>query len=176
MPCVTIIGSSICDKRLDPIPARRRWSRSDAGPGDAYTRGTPRSFTRGQRRDDAPARTARPATADTQAGYAGEAEAVKDVGPLTELRDLAFAFKDIDKRFTHARRLLLRVRRHDDFKDLEFQKRRKILQQLALWTYKDDDLPAERRPDRALKWPKGDRRARTTGRFGRSSKPRASEP
>jgi predicted acylesterase/phospholipase RssA len=73
-------------------------------------------------------------------------------GELTELRDLAFALKDVDKRFTHARRLLIRARRHDDFKDLELRKRRKILQQLALCTYKDDDLPAERRLDRALKW------------------------
>jgi hypothetical protein len=73
-------------------------------------------------------------------------------GALTELRDLAFALKDVDKRFTHARRLLLRVRRHDDFKELEFPKRRKILQQLALCTDKDDDLPAERWLDRALKW------------------------
>src|SRR5262245_38160397 len=71
-------------------------------------------------------------------------------GELTELRDLALALKDVDKRFTHARRLLLRVRRHEDFKNLEFPERRKILQQLALCTYKDDDLPSERRLDRAL--------------------------
>src|SRR6478735_11914530 len=36
--------------------------------------------------------------------------------PFEDLRDLAFALKDNDKRFTHARRLLVRARRHDDFK------------------------------------------------------------
>jgi predicted acylesterase/phospholipase RssA len=68
------------------------------------------------------------------------------------LLDLAAALKDIDKRFTHARRLLVRARRHEDYKKQDEKKRRKILQQLALCTYKDDDLPAERRFKRALEW------------------------
>ena len=71
---------------------------------------------------------------------------------FAELCDLAFALKDIDKRFTHARRLLVRARRHEDYKKQDEKKRRKILQQLALCTYKDDDLPAERRFTRALDW------------------------
>ena len=36
-------------------------------------------------------------------------------GSLAELRDLASALKDVDKRFTNARRLLIRARRHSDF-------------------------------------------------------------
>ena len=51
---------------------------------------------------------------------------------FAELCDLAFALKDIDKRFTHARRLLVRARRHEDYKKQDEKKRRKILQQLAL--------------------------------------------
>jgi len=35
---------------------------------------------------------------------------------FADLRDLAAALKDNDKRFTHARRLLVRARRHDDYK------------------------------------------------------------
>jgi len=71
---------------------------------------------------------------------------------FADLRDLAAALKDNDKRFTHARRLLVRARRHDDYKKQDERRRHKILQQLALCTYKDDDLPAERRFNRALDW------------------------
>jgi len=71
---------------------------------------------------------------------------------FADLRDLAAALKDNDKRFTHARRLLVRARRHDDYKKQDERRRHKILQQLALCTYKDDDLPAERRFKRALDW------------------------
>ena len=71
---------------------------------------------------------------------------------FAELCELAAALKDADKRFTHARRLLLRARRHDDYKKQDEKTRRRILQQLALCTYKDDDLPAERRFRRALDW------------------------
>jgi predicted acylesterase/phospholipase RssA len=73
-------------------------------------------------------------------------------GSLSDLCDLAFAMKDADKRFTHARRLLLRARQHKDYTAQSLPKRHKILQQLALCTYKDDDLPAERRFNRALEW------------------------
>jgi hypothetical protein len=45
----------------------------------------------------------------------------------------------------HARRLLVPARRHDDYRKQSDKTRRRILQQLALCTYKDDDLPAERR-------------------------------
>jgi predicted acylesterase/phospholipase RssA len=72
--------------------------------------------------------------------------------PFADLRDLGFAMKDLDKRFTHARRLLLRARRHAEYTAQSEQTRRKVLQQLALCTYKDDDLPAERRFERALAW------------------------
>src|SRR5262249_26260642 len=72
--------------------------------------------------------------------------------PFADLCDLAAALKDNDKRFTHARRLLVRARRHEDYKKQDEKKRHKILQQLALCTYKDDDLPAERRFKRALDW------------------------
>ena len=71
---------------------------------------------------------------------------------FADLRDLAAALKDNDRRFTHARRLLVRARRHDDYKKQDERRRHKILQQLALCTYKDDDLPAERRFKRALDW------------------------
>lgn len=73
-------------------------------------------------------------------------------GTVVELQALAAALKDCDKRFSHARRLLLRARRHADFNRLEESKRRKLLQQLALCTYKDEDLPADRRFQRALEW------------------------
>lgn len=52
-------------------------------------------------------------------------------------------------RFTYARRLLLRASKHKDAavdKDL----RLKIYQQLAFCTYRDEDLPADERLDRAL--------------------------
>jgi len=71
---------------------------------------------------------------------------------FADLRDLAGALKDSDKRFTHARRLLVRALRHEDYKKQDEKTRRKVLQQLALCTYKDDDLPAERRSKRALDW------------------------
>jgi hypothetical protein len=71
---------------------------------------------------------------------------------FADLRNLAAALKDNDKRFTHARRLLVRARRHDDYKEQDEKTRHKVLQQLALCTYKDDDLPAERRFKRALDW------------------------
>lgn len=54
-----------------------------------------------------------------------------------------------EMRFTYARRLLLRASRHKDTakdKTLRLQ----IYQQLALCTYKDEDLPADERLDRAL--------------------------
>ena len=71
---------------------------------------------------------------------------------FADLRGLAAALKDSDKRFTHARRLLVRALRHEDYKTQDEKTRRKVLQQLALCTYKDDDLPAERRSKRALDW------------------------
>ena len=54
-----------------------------------------------------------------------------------------------ENRFTYARRLLLRASKH---KDAASNKplRLKIYQQLALCTYKDEDLPADERLDRAL--------------------------
>jgi predicted acylesterase/phospholipase RssA len=71
---------------------------------------------------------------------------------LDALQELASALKNHDKRFTPARRLLLRARRHEAFTAQPQRRRHKILQQLALCTYKDDDLPAERRFARALEW------------------------
>ena len=62
--------------------------------------------------------------------------------------DLAMDLRD-ENRFTYARRLLLRATKHKAItsdKDL----RLKIYQQLALCTYKDEDLPADERLDRAL--------------------------
>jgi predicted acylesterase/phospholipase RssA len=52
-------------------------------------------------------------------------------------------------RFTYARRLLLRASKHKDTA-LDHELREKIFQQLALCTYKDEDLPADERLDRAL--------------------------
>jgi predicted acylesterase/phospholipase RssA len=52
-------------------------------------------------------------------------------------------------RFGYARRLLLRASQHKDT-PLDPQLREKIYQQLALCTYKDQDLPADERLDRAL--------------------------
>src|SRR5215213_5901036 len=52
-------------------------------------------------------------------------------------------------RFTYARRLLLRASKHKDTA-LDQKLREKIFQQLALCTYKDEDLPADERLDRAL--------------------------
>lgn len=52
-------------------------------------------------------------------------------------------------RFTYARRLLLRASQHKDL-SLDKKLRTTIYQQLALCTYKDEDLPADERLDRAL--------------------------
>ena len=52
-------------------------------------------------------------------------------------------------RFTYARRLLLRASKHRDTAP-DPKLREKIFQQLALCTYKDEDLPADERLDRAL--------------------------
>lgn len=52
-------------------------------------------------------------------------------------------------RFSYARRLLLRASNHKDTA-LDQELREKIIQQLALCTYKDEDLPADERLDRAL--------------------------
>ena len=52
-------------------------------------------------------------------------------------------------RFSYARRLLLRASNHKDL-SLDQELREKIIQQLALCTYKDEDLPADERLDRAL--------------------------
>ena len=52
-------------------------------------------------------------------------------------------------RFTYARRLLLRASKHKDTA-LDQKLRVKLHQQLALCTYKDEDLPADERLDRAL--------------------------
>jgi predicted acylesterase/phospholipase RssA len=62
--------------------------------------------------------------------------------------DLAMELKG-ENRFTYARRLLLRASKH---KDTASNKplRLKIFQQLALCTYKDEDLPADERLTRAL--------------------------
>src|SRR6185503_2023338 len=62
--------------------------------------------------------------------------------------DLAKELKG-ENRFTYARRLLLRASKH---KETASNKplRLKIFQQLALCTYKDEDLPADERLTRAL--------------------------
>src|SRR5215213_3225404 len=52
-------------------------------------------------------------------------------------------------RFGYARRLLLRASQHKDT-PLDQKLREQIYQQLALCTYKDQDLPADERLDRAL--------------------------
>ncbi|HET6980294.1 MAG TPA: tetratricopeptide repeat-containing protein [Pyrinomonadaceae bacterium] len=54
-----------------------------------------------------------------------------------------------ENRFTYARRLLLRASKHKDTTSNK-SLRLKIYQQLALCTYKDEDLPADERLDRAL--------------------------
>ncbi len=65
-----------------------------------------------------------------------------------EILDLAKKLKE-EKAFTYARRILTRAstdpRSHEDKKQ-----RLKIYQELALCTYKDTDLPADERLDRAL--------------------------
>lgn len=68
-------------------------------------------------------------------------------GPRKML-ELALRLKG-ELRFTYARRLLLRASKHKDTaRDPKL--REKIFQQLALCTYKDEDLPADERLDRAL--------------------------
>jgi predicted acylesterase/phospholipase RssA len=62
--------------------------------------------------------------------------------------DLAMELKG-ENRFTYARRLLLRASKHKDTAG-DKKLRLKIYQQLALCTYKDEDLPADERLDRAL--------------------------
>lgn len=54
-----------------------------------------------------------------------------------------------ENRFTYARRLLVRASRHKDIAS-DKKLRLKIYQQLALCTYKDEDLPADERLDHAL--------------------------
>lgn len=54
-----------------------------------------------------------------------------------------------ENRFTYARRLLLRASKHKDTSSNK-KLRLKIYQQLALCTYKDEDLPADERLTRAL--------------------------
>src|ERR1044072_4715511 len=62
--------------------------------------------------------------------------------------DLAKELKN-ENRFTYARRLLLRASKHKDTASNK-KLRLKIYQQLALCTYKDEDLPADERLTRAL--------------------------
>jgi predicted acylesterase/phospholipase RssA len=62
--------------------------------------------------------------------------------------DLAMDLKK-ENRFTYARRLLLRASKHKDIASNK-KLRLKIYQQLALTTYKDEDLPADERLTRAL--------------------------
>lgn len=54
-----------------------------------------------------------------------------------------------ENRFTYARRLLLRASKHKEIAS-DRKLRLKTYQQLALCTYKDEDLPADERLDRAL--------------------------
>lgn len=64
-----------------------------------------------------------------------------------DMLDLAKALKDADQQFGYARKLLARARqRHVDDPTL----RRKLRQQHALCTYKDPDLPADSRLEKAL--------------------------
>jgi predicted acylesterase/phospholipase RssA len=62
--------------------------------------------------------------------------------------DLAMELKG-ENRFTYARRLLLRASKHKEIASNR-KLRQKTYQQLALCTYKDEDLPADERLDRAL--------------------------
>src|SRR5215203_5712599 len=65
-----------------------------------------------------------------------------------KMLDLAMKLKG-ELRFTYARRLLLRASKHKDTA-LDHKLREKIFQQLTLCTYKDEDLSADERLDRAL--------------------------
>lgn len=67
---------------------------------------------------------------------------------LKEMRETAEQLKN-EQHFSYARRLLLRASKHKDIaKDKDIQL--KVCQRLALCTYKDQDLPADERLDRAL--------------------------
>ena len=65
-----------------------------------------------------------------------------------EMLELAKSLKG-EMRFSYARRLLARARNHESI-SRDKKLRETILQQLALCTYKDEDLPADDRLDRAL--------------------------
>ncbi len=65
-----------------------------------------------------------------------------------EIFDLAMELKG-ENRFTYARRLLYRASKHRETAS-DKKLRLKIYQQFALCTYKDEDLPADERLDRAL--------------------------
>lgn len=71
----------------------------------------------------------------------------QQAGPR-EMLDLAQKLKG-ELRFGYARRLLLRASQHKDIA-LDLRLREKIYQQLALCTYKDEDLPADEKLDRAI--------------------------
>jgi predicted acylesterase/phospholipase RssA/MinD-like ATPase involved in chromosome partitioning or flagellar assembly len=68
---------------------------------------------------------------------------------LGELQTLAKELKN-ETRFSYARRLLLRARNHEDFGAQDKAVQLKIFQQLALCTYKDQDLEPDERFNRAL--------------------------
>lgn len=71
-------------------------------------------------------------------------------GQETPQRMLELATKlKTELRFGYARRLLLRASQHKDT-PLDQNLREKVYQQLALCTYKDQDLPGDERLDRAL--------------------------
>src|SRR6185295_16889069 len=71
-------------------------------------------------------------------------------GQETPQRMLELATKlKSELRFGYARRLLLRASQHKDT-PLDKKLHEKIYQQLALCTYKDEDLPADERLDRAI--------------------------
>ena len=71
-------------------------------------------------------------------------------GQATPARMLELALNlKAELRFSYARRLLLRASEHKDT-SLDQNLREKIYQQLALCTYKDQDLPADERLNRAL--------------------------
>jgi len=65
-----------------------------------------------------------------------------------EILELAKKLKG-ELRFGYARRLLLRASNHEDI-DKDPKLRETVFQQLALCTYKDQDLPVDERLDRAL--------------------------
>lgn len=69
--------------------------------------------------------------------------------PLADLRVLAGALKD-QQAFNLARKLVYRARRHPEFLHLSADDQRRLGQQHALYTYKDPDLAADARLERAL--------------------------